>query len=207
MKDRPILFSAPMVRAILEGRKTQTRRIIKPQPVTGPGGSQIIDGKSVRFCLGDRLWVKERFGYTTDSRGQVVLIYSDDATAKYVLAEDGGEGDYAAVGKATDRSRCSPCYRWKPSIHMPRWASRITLEVTGLRVERVQDISEADAVAEGVEPYHCPQAAALMNAVGSKMQPIPYTSGFANLWNEINGPLAWAENPWVWVVEFRMVDQ
>ena len=89
---------------------------------------------------------------------------------------------------------------------MPRWASRITLEVVSVRVERVQGISEEDAKAEGVEPYRCPQADALMNAVGGGMKPIPYTSGFANLWNEINGNAhPWSSNPWVWVVEFRRV--
>lgn len=177
MKDRPILFSAPMVRAILEGRKTQTRRIMKPQPVTGPGGSQIIDGKSVRFCLGDRLWVRETWCKTRNRYLYRASCCDDKPSAN------------------TDDWDAPIDDRWKPSIHMPRAASRITLEVTGLRVERVQDITEADAVAEGVTET--------FDSAGGCHERTTAAENFRALWEQINGVQSWAESPWVWVVEFR----
>lgn len=173
MKERPILFSAPMVRALLDGRKTQTRRVVKPQPTAtreeairtyGKGGTFILEAGffGVRCPygqLGDRLWVRETWGACAGS----------------------------PVYRADDNATCPDGGRWKPSIHMPRWASRITLEVTGVRVERLQDISEEDAIAEGVP----------------EQRGDPWA--FQCLWDSINGArerCSWAANPWVWAITF-----
>lgn len=173
MKERPILFSGPMVRAILEGRKTQTRRVVKPQPahIAGIGTVLNIDTITGKACPygkpGDRLWVRETWdGVRLDGGGALVSYRADGDKP---VTDDG---------------------RWHPSIHMPRWASRITLEVVSVRVERLQEISEEDAMAEGValaENYRGPVA------------------HFASLWEQINGLGSWNANPWVWVVEFRRV--
>lgn len=179
MKERPILFSAPMVRAILSGSKTQTRRIVK-------GAAQEAMNLWRKQCKfgqpGNRLWVRETWNawsvYEVDSGvfeagwpymkipkqkpSNACVLYAADA------ADDGG--------------------RWRPSIHMPRWASRISLEITGIWVERLQDIGDVDAHAEGCAT---PATAA--------------RSQFRNLWESINGPGSWAANPWVWVIEFRRI--
>lgn len=181
MKERPILFSGPMVRALLDGRKTRTRRVVKPQPewscsplefTNSPGVWAPNEAEDYRRCPygvpGDRLWVRETW--------QRVVPLLIDPTTKY---------EYLA----TVRDGCHPA-RWKPSIHMPRVASRITLEVVRVRVERVQQITEADAIAEGCGRAECGALAVLE---------------YCRLWNEINGPGAWAENPWVWVVEFKRI--
>ena len=218
MKERPILFSAPMVKAILDGRKTVTRRVVKPQPtdgglewVTACGGDfaawedprLLLDehsedgGPSQRKCPygepGSRLWVRETF----------CPIYPQDPHY------NGGrpiEYDYQATYKHGDRlgDLIGAKKKWKPSIHMPRAASRITLEVTGVRVERLQDISEADAAAEGITPYPGHPGRWL-----SEHRPgLNYPSAIAayrDLWESINGPSSWDANPWVWVVEFKRV--
>lgn len=194
-KERPILFSAPMVRAILEGRKTQTRRVVKQQPhaandpqhaaLRGAGWVWMAhdDRPSYTFATGDfrcpygapgdRLWVRE-----TWAKAESPLI---------------DETFYRADGEVDGRQRAFSYVkrepRWRPSIHMPRWASRIDLEVTGVHVERLQDISEADALAEGVAP-EAPDECAL---------------AFRRLWESINGPDSWAADPWVWVVEFKRI--
>lgn len=176
MKERPILFSAPMVRALLEGRKTQTRRIVKLPAKDGSGDNRFVfddaEGRK-RFIdcpygePGDRLWVRE-----TWRPAQV------DGMAWYA----------ATCGDETHE-------RWKPSIHMPRWASRITLEITGVRVEQLQDISESDAIAEGVTPSD-------MKAISCLDR--NYHAYFM-LWESINGSGSWDLNPWVWVIEFRRI--
>jgi hypothetical protein len=152
MKERPILFSAPMVRAILDGRKTQTRRVIKEKLMRG-------EGAHVNNCQygkpGDRLWVRETFCY-------------HDYLARYLYKADGVTG-----------------VKWKPSIFMPRIASRIMLEITGIRVERLQDISEEDAIAEG-----WPKS----------------SDWYRSLWESINGQGSWVLNPWVWVIEFMVLN-
>lgn len=141
MKERPILFSGEMVRAILEGRKTQTRRVIKPQPdsarnsVFVKSGFETKHGYEIKCPYGqpgDRLWVRETWGlWDTDPK-------------------DGPERAKIFY-RATDENRRDLRYqRWRPSIHMPRWASRINLEITNIRIERVQDITEEDAKAEGL---------------------------------------------------------
>jgi len=221
MSEKPILFSAPMVRAILDGRKTQTRRIMKPQPV----GPVFIatDPKTPRYCLpynetltmgglamrcpygqpGDRLWVRETWRYRdwTDD-GEPEIEFLADGGSRLVFGHkippEWGDrlsdiwaglsdpSNYAIDQRAADR-------RWRPAIHMPRWASRITLEITGIRVEMLQDISEADALAEGIDPKF-PQDEQVANAAMMR---------YADIWESINGPGSWAANPWVWVVEFR----
>lgn len=191
--DRPILFSGEMVRAILEGRKTQTRRVIKPQPepwVTQAGytlftGNDEISFRGVtrngpaeyaikrKYNLGDRLWVRESFAPNYFDNGQPG--YKADWTklaAEYVQEP-----------------------RWYPSIHMPRYLSRITLEVVSVRAELVQEISEEDAKAEGILPY--PDVGVGVN----------YLLPYRNLWDRINAKrgYSWASNPWVWVIEFKRV--
>lgn len=200
MKERPILFSGEMVRAILNGRKTQTRRVMKPQPSLTPSGlmnwkGSIIgevpheSGDFTRYdevtprCPygkpGDRLWVREKFQYVTDWTG----IRTGNILYATTMSDKQGYGWGADT-----------CVVWKPSIHMPRWASRITLEVVSVRVELVQDISEDDAKAEGVLPVHC-----------NGGDGATHVGGFYFLWGEINEKrgYGWDTNPWVWVVEFR----
>lgn len=187
MKERPILFSATMVRAILEGRKTQTRRVLKHQPIictelpvllfpqsrdevieqTGyiwPNAKEQIAALCPYGNPGDRLWVRETWAFHPD--------FPESTRRAIHRADAGVEYDVP---------------RWRPSIHMPRWASRIMLEITGVRVERLQDISESDAESEGVAAHDTARKA------------------FACLWNDINGAGSWAANPWVWCVSFKRV--
>lgn len=178
MKERPILFSGQMVRAILDGRKTQTRRLVKPQPndIADQYASVALveclrfwqDGKD-HHCPygqpGDRLWVKETF-------------YKGDGYS------------YRADEEMPKSARKLGC-KWKPSIFMPRSASRITLEVVSVRVERLQDISATDALAEG-----CSDS-------GMMDRGVDIVSDYARLWESINGDGSWAKNPWIWVIEFK----
>jgi len=211
MKERPILFSAPMVRALLDGSKTQTRRIMKPQPeptpadYPGPTGHwwpsnnvqsmvhveqelQNQHGSWGGFCadccphgrIGDRLWVRETVA---------------DIGARLTYRADTDDGAHCMVK------------RWTPSIHMPRWASRILLEIVSVRVERLQDISEADCWAEGIDAVDGSlgdmkiiDLARRMNRCFEDAAPT-----YAALWEQINGAGSWDANPWVWVVEFKRV--
>ena len=200
MRERPILFSGPMVRAILESRKTMTRRVAKLKPwhriEEKEDGSHWpwmeIDGADMGHWLpcpygapGDRLWVRETFGDCTP--GADVLVgtrwdkpwYRADADEYGLLRHDGEGPVYADDVK------------WRPSIHMPRRASRITLEVTAVRIERLNDISEADVQAEG--------------CTGSPFGTSADRVLFPTLWESINGPGSWDVNPWVWVVVFKRV--
>ena len=206
VRERPILFSGPMVKAILEGRKTMTRRVVKPQP------EDDIDGARLRACApmrrgsyefvgnptlsppceislrpfafpGDRLWVRE------------TMFFHDTCGWRY-------SADNAAVSLHKDSPHVSAMYSWAHhsdvgiggccrSIHMPRWASRLTLEVVRVRVERLQEISEQDAQAEGAE----------YDSLGGARG---YRDCFEIGWNHINGKRApWASNPWVWALTFR----
>ncbi|KIF80798.1 hypothetical protein [Noviherbaspirillum autotrophicum] len=217
MKERPILFSAPMVRAILDGTKTQTRRVVKPQPVLrrdlsvsdnelawqlSPGSFIIcpntrapedFEKRSPYGQPGGRLWVRETF----------CPIYPQDPTY------NGGEPieyDYAATYKHGDRLGDSLGIKkvWKPSIHMPRAACRIVLEVTGVRVERLQDISEADAIAEGIERSGECNWCDYLDYGYNDFTNARYS--YRTLWESINGAGSWNANPWVWVIEFKRVD-
>lgn len=197
MKERPILFSGEMVRAILDGRKTQTRRIVKPQPTESilptPPFSETWD---CEYCCpygvaGDRLWVRETFvpACNFDPSPESGVFYRADQHEKY--------------------NRMNIEWRWKPSIHMPRWASRITLEVTGVRVERLNDISNDDCVSEGITAI----GKAVRLSTGDYAQAGRYENSastvrqlFSQLWEQINGPGSWKINPWVWVVNFQRID-
>jgi len=210
MSDRPILFSAEMVRAILDGRKTQTRRIMKPVPTFNAGGAILdADGgqedyvephwvfpKTCKYGKeGDTLWVRETWGAVWPADEPVPLRQCE---IEYRADLPPGCTDRPGEWPA-DESNCPEAPRWRPSIHMPRWASRITLRITDIRVERLQDISEDDALAEGVEPC---------TSTGWQGQNIVVMSArevFAELWNKINGPGAWDANSWVWVVNFERV--
>lgn len=220
IKERPILFSGPMVRAILDGRKTQTRRIVKPQPPAGvteasslvrsvnhpvqphlefhwtstPVGGDIDDMEFVGDWFtcpygapGDRLWVRETFAH----------VLADESTV--------GTGKRRTIYLA-DLSMCNP--KWTPSIHMPRWASRITLEITGINVERLQDISDPDAIAEGLTAWTGPEPVrrthyGLSNADVFEVTP---RKAFFRLWKQINGEDALNSNPWVWAITFRRLE-
>lgn len=181
MKERPILFSAPMVRALLSGTKTQTRRVAKVAREL----SRAAD-RPVSTCpygrKGDRLWVREAFALslrdpTTEdpqpsdpSDWDPVIYRADDTTWNWT------DGENKPIAPP-----------WKPSSHMFRWMSRITLEITNVRVQRLQDISEGDAKAEGVP------ADASVTA----------RENYACLWDSINGPGSWDANPWVWAISFK----
>lgn len=211
MTDRPILFSAPMVRALLAGRKTQTRRIVlRPtghfhadytDPVivdgraywTGHSGSR----RPIPRChaIGDRLWVREAVDLCRGGRTDLP-VWSAGYRA------DGADIDLTAPGLLTWVEGYER--RLVPSIHMPRSASRITLDVTDVRVERLHDISEADALAEGVGEYDGDCPLRTQRLARHQLQ-------FAALWDRINGPGAWNLNPWVaastFAVHPRNIDQ
>lgn len=205
MKSRPILFSAPMVRALLDGSKTQTRRVIKVQNTMGRD-SILAPHKGKKYAAvhllpehsaqattccpygnpGDRLWVRETFQPTFAP--DVERDDTDWETGK------GYQLRYSATDERVDwmDGDDNITRRCKPAIHMPRWASRITLEITGVRVERLQDISRGDAMNEG-----CP--------FPNMAQGDDPRKWYADLWESINGPDSWDLNPWVWVVEFKVV--
>jgi len=207
MKERPILLNAEMVRAVLDGRKTQTRRIMKSQPMPSktregdfwfschkalsmvhvsdfiPGNCSKLPDAHEYFSMccpfgavGDRLWVRETFRVHSRATDVATLVYKASEQQSWT--------------QQTHRVPIDKCNKpavvdtWTPSIHMPRWASRITLEITGVRVERLQDISEADAIAEGGTTYF-------------------NIDWFSGLWAAIYGVESWQANPWVWVIEFK----
>lgn len=217
-KERPILFKGEMVRAILDGRKTQTRRIVKLEnglwrntkalhmmnpeiewhrcevmPIDGPYG-----------CVGDRLWVRETFALSPSGKPIYRANYrGDTSTASTIDLATGETGPLV----------------WKPSIFMPRWASRITLEIVNVRVERLQRIGGTDAIAEGIaldkladngywKNYEFTTAHPRRNAVvtDEKHRIVGYRNpvdSYRSLWQSINGAGSWDANPWVWVVEFK----
>lgn len=210
MKERPIIFNAEMVRAILDGRKTQTRRVMKVQPEYPELGLRhIVDStnsddigkyfwsqsdacginkpRSKPFScpfgqVGDRLWVRETF---MDLTGTGI----EATTGKFegfAYRADTPAGSYG------DEVRKEYGLKWTPSLHMPRKACRILLEITAVRVERLNDISEEDAKVEGAPTELC--------LIGQK-----HFLGFRTLWKSIYGEESWSANPWVWVIEFKRV--
>ena len=207
-KERPILFSGPMVRAILEGCKTQTRRIIKSQPQFFPsaaGGSWgWYQGKPP--CPfgepGNRLWVREKCRVASNTSGK-------NAWHSFEYAAGGPspirDGEIPGKWFPSKSFNADGSLRWQPSIHMPRWASRITLEITGVRVERLQDISEEDARAEGVSIAKSEDGSSGYGDTEGLGRFPQYSLrwGFKHLWESINSEGSWAANPWVWVVEFK----
>ncbi len=201
--ERPILLKHEMVRAILDGRKTQTRRAMKPQPEGGldftpfaPFG--VVNGKgNPLICRhgqpGDRLWVRETWQHLHNEgqKADEFEQWQQNSIDCFYLADESSPNNKPMSG------------RWRPSIHMPRWASRITLEITDVRVERLQDISAEDARAEGcLKPELPPE----VRGVAGDFVADERTT-FAILWNRINGPGSWAANPWVWVIEFKRIPQ
>lgn len=201
MKERPILFSTPMVQAIFEGRKTQTRRIVKPQPLW-IGDPNILfkknsaDPKGIINCKygyhGDRLWVRETTEADEDTSDYVILsrYTADKKPVLYSGCEDPAFNGTVAHWDYTKKVR--------PSIHMPRWASRILLEITDIKVERIQDISEDDAKAEGIKsdpPKHW------YHTSNRKTK-------FMQLWDSISKKrgYGWEANPWVWVIHFKVLE-
>ena len=219
MKEHPILFSGPMVRAIMDGSKTQTRRVINPQPKVvhdfypdGTLETEVLlrNGGRIRCpygVRGDRLWVRETWG-----RGPYAHL-SGHVPVLYKVGPPSIDPDHPV--------------KWKPSIHMPRWASRITLEVVDLAVQPIQTISEEDAIAEGVEQLF--SEAELAKHPECWCDPMPYKNylwhglpgrrcnegfsskrtareSFASRWDSINADRApWSSNPWVWAVTFRRI--
>ena len=229
MKERPIIFSGPMVRAILEGRKTQTRRVIKEplsdmlddaeragcapmvdraDKVERTGESQIgrpermvgtmctvNDGPTIANITSacpynvDRLWVRETWAPVISVGCAYVTMDGPGDDAQKVAIKYRADGDDGVD-------------RWKPSIHMPRWASRIALEITDVRAERVQEISEEDANAEGLSASQVDD--------GATLQRYSARRHFRALWDSINAKrpgCSWADNPWAWCLTFQKVDQ
>ena len=224
MKERPILFNGPMVRAILEGRKWNTRRAIKPQPTSDFTGSLILslgypasnhwtwagfgDPEDPVYYKcpygkpGDKLWVRETmvessigsdYPHYAGYKAGFPKGYNDKYDLRFypkaIVYNDNNEMvEWWALWQHRDKSKNPP--RTKSSIHMPRWASRITLDITDIRVERLQEISEEDAQAEGL-----------------KLLQGGIVSEFAVLWDSINGKkYPWSSNPWVWVIEFKRIN-
>ncbi|WP_250602038.1 hypothetical protein [Serratia marcescens] len=233
MKERPVIFNSEMVRAILDGRKTQTRRVIKVQPsehfhpmnmsleldyssrwytpgvvdkdgYLQPAKGQVFgvagedEGYACPFgAVGERLWVRETFAILGNEDGCPIdwdgnLIKGDEKHAARIYKascwqEPGNYGLWSIPDRDTLYEGA-----WRPSIHMPRWASRITLEITAVRVERLNDISDGDAISEGC-------SAADMKS-GDCVADV-----FKRLWASIYGEESWSANPWVWVIEFRRV--
>lgn len=191
MKERPILFSGPMVRAIMEGRKTMTRRIVKPQPRSTDGKVALdlwedgIVRKLIYGISGDRLWVRETWSETPTG----IVFKADFTDFEATPLQWGG--------------------KWHPSIFMPRIASRILLEITNIRSEPLQNITEEDAKKEGSECGYFDSenklvkvdedTEILLGRCGS------FRQGFEWIWKGINGPDSWDQNPWVWVIEFKRI--
>jgi len=227
MTERPIIFSAPMVRAILAGRKTQTRRIVKWQrnedlnlsfsslePENIGGNRWTLSSRDGMGCWnvrahahcpfgvpGDRLWVREAHAFTTgiDSAPLNTVIYRADDPSD----------QWAWNRKSRQDTPRSP---WRPSIHMPRWASRITLEVERIRVQRVQDISDEDIEKEGIGASRVVAGDARCGCswrygVDGKHFALSPDQAFSELWDSIHGPGAWDRNDWVWAVTFRRVER
>lgn len=223
MKERPILFNGAMVRAILSGAKTQTRRVMKnqPQKVVVPGigpMAAIKKAKGLNRWLwpnardqviaecpfgqpGDRLWVRETWADVNTDAGPA-FTYRADGGLKW-CSDEAFPVQYERYPGMDFAMWCSdlwadhPGHRWRPSIHMPRWACRLVLEITAVRAERLQAITEADAIAEGAPARVDPSELRWQHYV-------PHSRGFIELWNSTGGD--WDSNPWVWVIEFKRIE-
>ncbi|OUL79902.1 ASCH domain-containing protein [Paraburkholderia hospita] len=235
MKERPILFSGPMVRALLDGSKTQTRRIVKPagahhifqfrgtedaRGADEPTGewawcrAEHVVSDHIRCPFGkpgDRLWVREthevnRIGFEEHGNGDT------DYYAGVAYQADDGRTQFSISGAMYRKLDATESRGWAPSIHMPRWASRITLEVTGVRVERLQDVTEADAAAEGVESLRNEgeywKDYLRSTAQCDELVCLNARDSFGTLWDSLNAArgFGWDANPWVWVVEFKRIE-
>lgn len=209
MKEKPILFSTEMVQAILEGRKTQTRRVVKgmalewlqpgmfiPKYVASPKNYMSPFG-----FAGDQLWVRETFGMVCpemmdeDQWGKLCVERPHHFDPQSTDEDGVAAAIYHADGEFDFKDYADRSFKWKPSIYMPRWASRITLDIVNLRIERLHDISNEDAICEGVVGFSSPY---------SEEGPSPRDK-YRDLWEKINGIHSWDLNPWVWVIEFKKV--
>ncbi|WP_213322607.1 morphogenetic protein [Klebsiella aerogenes] len=229
MKERGMIFNAEMVRAILDGRKTQTRRIVKGADgavkfckewdINGKEVFVVLGGKdhtgmnpvlgaiSCPFgAVGDRIWVRETFQgpLVHEELFEEYRAYPEKfETPEYCeYAADGGvRPEYCDLD---DNLR----HGWLPSIHMPRWASRILLEITGVRVERLNAISEEDAMREGIDADILAESQDNYDCIADhNMTGRPTAKGyFSDLWQSIYGVESWEANPWVWVIEFKRVE-
>ncbi|CAB5620037.1 Uncharacterised protein [Klebsiella pneumoniae] len=230
MKERGMIFNSEMVRAILDGRKTQTRRIMKEQPVLNGNFYEVfgsawskgmtsipaVPGHSLSTrcpfgAVGDRIWVRETFCPVDDTQygGEKWVDYR--ATPRYEASHPAGWDSAPNDAEAL---------KWRPSIHMPRWASRILLEITDVRVERLNAISEEDAQREGVHTEVWDQTVVARNYAARDeffqfwSEDMPhyvemnqlYRSSFRSLWESIYGEESWKANGWVWVISFKRVE-
>lgn len=209
MRERGMIFNAEMVRALLDGRKTQTRRVLTPlqlglielAAIAGEcypleSGQQHTNSQSYyrELCpfgdVGDRLWVREAFRVHSKATDVATLVYRASERQSWT--------------QQTRRVPISECNKpvspeaWTPSLHMPRWASRITLEITGVRVERLSSMTEEDARAEGCMGGH--------DSIPGYMYSATPHEHFHHLWTSIYGEDSWQVNPWMWVVEFKRVE-
>lgn len=238
MKERGIIFNAEMVRAILDGRKTQTRQIVKSVPTTHAfhgwvmsstcakdegkaclaiGDSPLLKDPIRLNCplgkVGDRLRVRETFALLGNEDGVCVdwndgIVYDEKEAARIYRAScEQKDGDYG-LWSIPDDAEWKPHTdnhkydgTWRSAAQMPRWASRILLEITDVRVERLQDISQADAIAEGAPPSH-PTIDAVSREHGF---PDFSRSWFGQTWWHTYDEKSWKNNPWVWVIEFKQI--
>ncbi len=246
MTEKPIIFSGEMVRAIQDGRKTQTRRVVRKQPTTDlPVSTVTVEGRGIGFAEGrvitcyapyqpgDRLYVRERWRYAGScwaehkwpGKRRVGIEYDADGTKEYFLR---GKNDDSGIPKqnmpehlrnvsrdpSTDEGLdlLVEYHAWlekwwarkRPSIHMPKWAARIWLEVTAVRVERVRDILDEDCEAEGIQQeWTC-----INPGTGSYAPENDVQDDFRNLWNSLNEKRGhgWDTNPWVWAYTFKVID-
>lgn len=245
MKTHPMLFSGPMIRALLDGRKTQTRRILKLpdwalnmdctgrlhvyqpdegferhglefadrlrglwDPVSNPTGRS---GAYLRVPImtGDLIWVRETwnaFSFSQDGDEAWPTKTIPTADEMQEIRDMACRVDVQAVYQESDRAqKWFSDQKWRPGIHMPRWASRITLEVTDVRVQRLQDISAKDATEEGIERLRCDGLDGFRNYLSSDpMERVAMIPSFKSLWNSINGPGAWDQNPWIVAYSFKV---
>ncbi|MDV2903126.1 hypothetical protein R0H17_15915 [Phytobacter diazotrophicus] len=228
MKERGMIFNAEMVRAILDGRKTQTRRIMKVQPSEGFAPMNMAletDYEAHWYTPG----VVDKDGYLQPAKHDVFGVASDEEGytcpfgavgdriwVRETWAEAGASAPELKLYRANYPEHVPSHYenvppvdeiRWTPSIHMPRWASRITLEITGVRVERLQNISDTDVDAEGFAgDFPTSLFPALFPGEPSDWSHLSMRECYGVLWKSIYGEESWQANPWVWVIEFKRVE-
>ena len=186
MKERGMIFNDEMVRAILGGNKTQTRRIVEEKFYGRAVAAELLAKHCPYGQPGDRIWVRETYRVHGNATDVATLVYR--ASVRNSWTEQPHRVPVDVCNKPVSE-------KWTPSIHMPRWASRILLEITDVRVERLHDMSEADAKAEGATPatYKITPPEAV------------YRVGFGDIWRSIYGQDNWLSNPWVWVIEFKRI--
>lgn len=213
MADRPIIFSAATIRALLAGRKSQDRQVLKPQPYSPQSVVSVSDGRwmscepspitggtrqmdpwrDLPHAIGDRLWVREAH-YLTDTGDFEIAVFSQDSEA---VREHVDLINRIAAQYGLPESWKAPHLSLRSPIHMHRWASRLTLTVTEVRVQRLHDITEADALAEGV-------GSLTVTTPKLGLASVTAIEGYRDLWNILHGPAAWPANPWVAAISFTV---